>query len=104
MKWVKIHEGTFKYVEDSDERPSVKLPHKKIGIPFTPFNPSWKQYESGMHSDDPKVALDSSEKFESERNHAIQTDRKAASWEKSRKEGWQKDKPYYVKKVQEAGI
>lgn len=104
MKWVKVRDGVHKLVEDSDERPAVKLPSKKIGVPFIPFSPSWRQYESGMHSDNTKTSIESSEKFEKEREHQLKNDPQAARWEKSRKESWNKDKPYYVKKVEEAGI
>jgi CDP-glycerol glycerophosphotransferase (TagB/SpsB family) len=104
MKWVKVRDGVHKLVEDSDERPAVKLPNKKIGIPFIPYSPSWRKYEEGMHSDNAKTSIESSEKFEKERDHTIKTDPQAARWEKSRKERWQKDKTYYVKKVEEAGI
>ena len=104
MKWVKVRDGVHKLVEDSDERPAVKLPNKKIGVPFIPYSPSWRKYEAGMHSDDTKTSIESSEKFEKEREHEMKTDSTARAWEKSRKESWQKDKPYYVKKVEEAGI
>ena len=104
MKWVLVRDGVNKFVEDSDERPAIKLPNKKFGIPFIPFTPPWKKYEEGMHSDNTKTSIESSEKFEQERDHTIKTDKLAARWEKSRKERWAKDKPYYVKKVEEAGI
>jgi hypothetical protein len=98
----------YSHQEWSEEQEPIELQcdacdktTKSFSIPFVP---SWGKYEEGMHSDDKKFALDSSEKFEQEREHAMRTDPKAARWEKGRKEGWQKDKPYYAKKVQEAGI
>ncbi len=104
MKWVNVRDGVHKLVEDSDERPAITLPNKKIGIPFIPYSPSWKKYEQDMHSDNSKVAAKATDKFMAERDHAIKTDRIAKSWEDGRKQSWAKDKPYYVKKVEEAGI
>lgn len=104
MKWVKIHDGSYKFVEDSDTRPSVKLPKKKLGVPFIPFSPSWKKYEADMHSDNTKVAIAASEKFQAEREHAMKTDSRARNWEEGRKQSWQNDKPAFAKKIQEAGI
>jgi len=104
MKWVKIRDGLQRLVDDSDERPAIKSSKKSLGIPFVAYSPSWRTYEADMHSDDKNVSLDASEKFEKEREHQMNTDPRAVRWEKSRKESWQKDKPYYVKKVEEVGI
>lgn len=105
MKWVKVRDGLHRLVDDSDDRPAVKLPKKKLtGSFFVPFVPSWKKYEADMHSDNTKLAIEASEKFEIEREHAMKIDKRAKSWEEGRKQSWAKDKPYYVKKVEEAGI
>jgi hypothetical protein len=98
----------YSYSEWSEETPPKKLRcnvcDKSVKTFTVAFSPSWKKYEEGMHSDNKKLSIDSSEKFEMERAHAVKTDPKARSWEEGRKQSWQKDKPYYVKKVQEAGI
>ena len=48
MKWVLHRKGTYRYVEDSDERPEIKLQSKPIGVPYTTFTPSWRKFEEGM--------------------------------------------------------
>lgn len=98
MKWVKIHNGSFKFVEDSDPRSSVYIPKKPFGIPYTPFNPSWKKYEKDMWNTDYKRSSKATDKFIAEREYEMRTDPKAARWEKSRKEGWAKDKPLWIKR------
>lgn len=98
----------YTHSEWSEETPPVELQcddcdktPKKI---HTAFSPSWKKYEDGMHSDNNAIAKQSTDKFMAEREHAMKTDKTAKQWEESRKQSWAKDKPYYVKKVEEAGI
>lgn len=62
------------------------------------FNPEWAKFEEDMHSSDPQKAQEATEKFTAARDHAVRTDSQARRWEESRKEGWAKDKPQWVKK------
>lgn len=104
MKWVLKREGTYSLVEDSDPRPEVKLPNKRMGKVFTPYSPSWRKYEPDMWNTDTKRSRESADKFYLEREHALKTDPKAANWEKSRKESWAHDKPQWVKWAKKRGV
>lgn len=104
MKWVQARDGKYKYVDDSDSRPSVNLPNKKMGSFYVPYLPPWKKYESGIWNDDAKKSISATDKFIDERDHEIKVDPKAARWEKSRKASWDKDKPAWRKWAKKRGI
>ena len=89
--------GSYNLVDDSDERPAVKLPHRGIGTLHTTFSPSWKKYEEGMKNPNSKNQGEYTDKFIAEREHALKTDPQAKRWEEGRKESWAKDKPQWVK-------
>lgn len=103
-KWVKIRDGKYKYVPDSDSRPSVTLPTKKLGPVYIPFKPSWGKYERDMWNDDKDKSMKASDRFIDEREHETKTDPKAARWEASRKERWAKDKPEWRKWATKRGV
>jgi len=63
----------------------------------TPFVPTWKEHEEGIHSNDPNKALKSAEAFEITRKKELQYSKKARDWEEGRKKAWAKDKPTWVK-------
>lgn len=99
-KWVQSSPGRHKLVEDDDERPAVKLKKRK-GAPVIKFVPSWKKHEKEMnlpHIGD-KDQMDATDKFMSERDHAMKIDSKARRWEESRKETLAKNKPAWRKKM-----
>jgi hypothetical protein len=97
MKWVSDSPGSYRLVEDSDERPSVKLKSKVMGVPHTVFTPSWKKYEDAMTNQASKDQGEATDKFLAEREHAMKTDDKARRWEEGRKASWTRDKPYWIK-------
>jgi hypothetical protein len=97
MKWVLHSPGSYRLVDDSDERPAVKLPSRKFGVPSTRFNPSWKKYEEGMKHQDSKTQVESGDKFMDERDHAMKTDPQAKRWEDSRKASLARDKPQWIR-------
>lgn len=99
MKWVSVRPGLSRLVEDSDPRPAIKLPKKKLGIPFTPYVPPWKQFEEGMLNPNSKNQAEYGDKFTAAREHEMRNDPKARKWEESRKERLAKDKPYFVKQI-----
>jgi hypothetical protein len=103
-KWIKVRDGNYKYVEDTDSRPPVKLPNKKLGSIFIPFQPTWKQHEKDMWNDDTKKSMQATDRFIDEREHEMKTDPKAARWEKSRKAYWDKHKPAWRKWATREGI
>lgn len=103
FKWIMASPGNYKLVDDSDERPAVKLPSKTIGVPHIGFTPSWKKYEEGMKHQDSKNQVDYTDKFMAERDHAIKTDPRAKRWEEGRKKEWANAKPEWVKKLNNAG-
>jgi len=102
-KWVKVRDGKYKLVDDTDTRPVVRLPNKPLGIPFIPFSPSWKKYESEIWNDDSRRSMTATDKFLDEREHETQTDSRARRWESSRKERVAKDKPAWRKWAQKRG-
>ena len=104
MKWIKVRDGIHKFVSDSDPRPAVHLPKKKIGSVYIPFQPPWKKYERGMWNDDKVQSMSLTDKFIDEREHEMKTDPKAARWEKSRKARWEKDKPEWRKWAAKRGV
>jgi hypothetical protein len=104
MKWICVRDGVYKFVDNDDPRPSVKLPTKKISIPFVPFQPSWKQYEGEIWNDSTKRSVAATDKFLGERDYQTQRDPQAARWEASRKERLAKDKPAWVKWATREGI
>jgi hypothetical protein len=98
MKWVLVRPGLHRLVEDSDDRPAVKL--KSKGVPkglHTPYTPPWKKYELGMTHPDNNKQGEYTDKFNDVREHEMKTDPVAKRWEESRKERLAKDKPYWVK-------
>jgi hypothetical protein len=97
MKWIQSAPGSYKLVDDTDERPAVKLPHKKYGPIHTPFIPSWKKYEEAMRHPDSKQQGVATDKFMAERDHALRTDPQAKKYEESRKARWAADKPQWIK-------
>lgn len=103
MKWVQVRDGSYKFVEDSDSRPAVKLSSKRLGVPFTPFQPSWKKHESEMWNDDKRKSIAATDRFIEEREHEVRIDPRAARWEASRKERVAKDKPAWRKWAQRRG-
>lgn len=104
MKWIKVNDGTFKFVSDDDPRPSVTLPNKKIGTIFQKFIPSWGKYEADMWNTDKNRSREAADKFDMERAHEIKTDPRAARWEAGRKAAWAKDKPLWAKQQQKGNI
>lgn len=103
-KWIKIREGNYKLVDDSDSRPEVKLPNKKMAAPFIPYSPPWKKYEQDIWNDSTNKSIAATDKFMAEREHETRTDPRAAKWEASRKERHAKDKPAWVKWANREGI
>jgi hypothetical protein len=102
FKWVEVRNGNYKLVPNDDPRPEVNLPNKfKGGAPNIAFVPSWKKYETPMFIGDGHAQVNASEKFTAEREHAIRTDPKAARWEKSRVEWFNKQKHNWSKKEKE---
>lgn len=63
-----------------------------------PYNPTWKEHEKGLHSEDPKVQKKAEEAFDETRKKELATSTKAKHWEADRKKQWAKDKPAFVKK------
>jgi hypothetical protein len=107
MKWVKVTHGTYKYVEDSDDRPAVTLSKKPIDgrSISTPYIPPWGKYEEGMKHPDSKHQDIYADKFIAERDFQVRTDPKAKRWEASRKADWEKEKPNWVKmKIKEDSV
>jgi len=98
MKWVTLRDGLQRLVDNDDPRPAVKTKKKPMGIPFIPYSPTWKKYEKDMWNTDYKHSSEATDKFIAEREHETKTDPKAARWEQSRKAGWAKDKPLWVKR------
>jgi len=103
-KWVQTRNGNYKYVVDTDLRPEVKLPDKKMGPVYVPYLPPWRQYEKDMWNDDTKKSIHATDRFIDEREHELKVDVKAARWEKSRKARWDKDKPAWRKWAKKRGI
>jgi len=97
MKWIQSAPGNYKLVEDTDERPEVKLPSKTVGAPHVAYVPSWKKYEEAMRHPDSNQQGVASDKFIAEREHAIKTDPQAKRYEESRKARWAADKAQFVK-------
>ena len=97
MKWVMKSPGNYKLVDDTDERPAVKLPSKKYGVPHVAYVPSWKKYEEAMRHPDSKQQGVAVDKFMAEREHALKTDPQARKYEESRKARWAADKPQWIK-------
>jgi hypothetical protein len=103
MKWVMDSPNKFKLVDDEDPRPAVKLQSRaKGGAPTIKFVPSWKKYEKDLN------LFDGADKFSQERDMEIKTNPKAARWEKSRKEYYQKEKHEWrtkeLAKLREQGL
>jgi hypothetical protein len=97
MKWIQSSPGSYRLVDDSDERPAVKLPNRRFTEGPTKelkvkFLPSWKKYEEKMHHGTPAEQREASELFTAEREKEINTSRQASSWEKGRREWFQKQK------------
>jgi hypothetical protein len=97
MKWVMKSPGNYKLVDDTDERPAVKLPSQKVGSFYNPFTPSWKKYEEAMRHPDSNQQGVATDKFMAERDHALRTDPQAKKYEESRKARWVADKPQWIK-------
>ena len=97
MKWIQSAPGNYKLVEDTDERPEVKLPSRTVGAPHIAFVPPWKKYEEAMKHPDSKQQGVATDKFMAEREHAIKTDPQARKYEESRKARWTADKPQWIK-------
>jgi hypothetical protein len=97
MKWIMQSPGSYRLVDDSDERPAVKLPSKKPGSPNLRYTPSWKKYEEGMKHQDSKNQVESGDKFMDAREHAMRTDPQAKKWEESRKATLVREKPQWIK-------
>ena len=97
MKWIQSAPGNYKLVEDTDERPEVKLPSKTVGAPHVAYVPSWKKYEEAMRHPDSNQQGVATDNFMAEREHAIKTDSQAKRYEESRKARWAKDKPQWIK-------
>ena len=106
MKWIQQSPGSYKLVEDTDERPEVKLPSKTLpnsSSIHTKFAPDWKKHEEGMHKGTPDQQAEAADKFTAERDHALKVDGSARRWEESRKESWAKDKPQWRKEMMRRG-
>ena len=106
MKWVEVSPKKYRLVDDSDERPAIHLKSKPLphssGI-HTLYVPPWKKYEEGMKHPDNKHQGIEADKFIAEREFQVKNDPKAKRWEESRKAAWAKDKPQWVKKMQQEG-
>jgi len=103
MKWILSSPNQYKFVDDDDPRPAVKLKSKvKTGAPTIRFTPSWRQYEKNINQ--PGAA----DKFEKEREFQLRTDPKSARWEKSRRDWFQKQKHDWrnkeIAKLKEQGL
>ena len=105
-KWVEVEPNYYKFVEDSDPRPAVKLKSRKLGQTYVKFVPSWRKYEPNFHDLDPekKEDLKSNDAFLAERDHATKTDPKARRWEESRKREWARNKPAWRKQMMREGL
>lgn len=104
MKWVQVREGNYKYVEDEDERPAVRLKHKRMFPNFIlAYSPSWRRYETAMVHPDSKNQGEATDKFVAEREHEMKTDPKAKRWEEGRKAEWVKAKPAWRKRMMQEG-
>ena len=66
------------------------------------YNPTWKQHEKGMSSDNLDTALKSTDAYQEEKSKELKTSKKARNWEKSKIEFYQKQKPKWVKERNEA--
>ena len=100
MKWVLVHPGSYKFVEDSDERPAVKLKSPNKHFKYAPslkYIPTWRKYEEAMTHPLSKNQGEATDKFVAEREHQMKTDPIAKRWEESRKERVAKDKPAWRK-------
>ena len=106
MKWVQVRDGSYKYVNDNDPRPSVELHKRQIGDTYVKFTPSWKKYEQNYWTPDPERTSDNktTDKFLAERDHETKTDPKARRWEDSRKKEWARNKPAWRKQMATKGL
>lgn len=66
-------------------------------MPYTTFDPTWKKYEPGVHSEDTKTQIEETDKFLAERDHELKTNPAAKRWEESRKKEWDRNKPHATK-------
>lgn len=64
----------------------------------TKFDPLWKKYEKGLRDENPDVSLKAGEAFALEREHQMKVDKKAKSWEESRKKALEEQKPDWVRR------
>jgi len=103
MKWITISPGHYRLVDDSDERPSVKL-RSKSGAPVIKYTPPWKVYEEGMKHQLSKDQVTPGDKFLAEREHQLKIDPVAKRWEDSRKASWDKDKPSWRREMMKKGV
>jgi len=64
----------------------------------TPFEPTWKEHEKDLHSDNPETAKLAGEAFDKTRKQETEFSAKAKKWEKDRKKELADNKPLYIKK------
>jgi len=105
MKWIKIREGRWKFVEDDDERPEAKLKKKKFGSFSIGYKPKWASTFDRMNPDPmamdaegERVALDA---MMDEKEVELKFDKKARKWEKGRKKAWRENVTFKKRKESE---
>lgn len=95
FKWVADGSG-YRLVDASDPRPEVKLKNRlneNIGVSIsTPYDPPWRKYEEKLHYGTAAEQKEAAEKFTETRDREMATDPRARSWEKGRREYFQRQK------------
>lgn len=97
FKWVADGSG-YKYVDASDPRPAVKLKDRltekslKEASLFIKYDPPWRKYEHKLHYGTAAEQKEAAEKFTEVRDREMATNPQARSWEKGRREWFQREK------------
>lgn len=97
MKWIEVRPGTYKLVDDSDERQAVNLPSKE-GFPNIVNKPPWATYEKSMQAGNSKDQEKATDAFFKERGEWTRDSQKLRQWEQDRRKEWAKNKPLWRKK------
>jgi co-chaperonin GroES (HSP10) len=66
------------------------------------FEPTWKEHERDIQSDDAEISRRATDAFIEARDKEISISKKAADWEKDRKAEFAKNKPEWVKEKRAA--
>lgn len=66
------------------------------------YDPTWKQYEKGMSSDDLDTALKSTDAYQEEKAKELKFSKKARDWERDKVKWYQSQKPQWVKERKQA--